>query len=142
MSFYSLPLDPEDHPKTAFVTRRGQWQFTRSPMGACNSPSAYSRIMALVLRGLTYLTVLCFIDDCIVVGRNFSEHLANVETVLQRFQQAQLLLKPKKCKFFQHEVRFLGHIVSPDGIAVDPPENSCNSTMAISKEHYLSLIHI
>ena len=124
MGFYSLPLDPEDRPKTAFVTRWGQWQFTRSPMGACNSPSAFSRLMALVLRDLTYLTVLSFAHDCVVVGRNFAEHLANVETVLQRFQQAQLLLKPKKCKFFQHEVRFLGHIVSAEGIAVDPQKTA------------------
>jgi len=75
--------------------------------------------MALVLRGLTYLTVLCFVDDCIVTGGTFSGHLANVEEVLKRFQKAGLLLKPKKCKFFQKVVSFLGHVVSSEGIAVD-----------------------
>ena len=120
MSFYSLPLAPEDRPKTAFVTRRGQFQFRRSPMGISNSPAAFSRLMALALRGLTYLIALTFVDDVIIVGRNFAEHLKNVETVLQRFKRAQLLLKPKKCSFFQKEVRFLGHVVSAEGIAVDP----------------------
>jgi len=75
--------------------------------------------MALVLRGLTYLTVLCFVDDCIVTGGTFSEHLTNVEEVLRRFQKAGLLLKPTKCKFFQKVVKFLGHVVSSEGIAVD-----------------------
>ena len=75
--------------------------------------------MALVLRGLTYLTVLCFVDDCIVTGGTFSEHLANVEEVLKRFQKAGLLLKPTKCQFFQKVVKFLGHVVSSEGIAVD-----------------------
>ena len=124
MSLYCVPLHPSDRDKASFVTRKGQFRFKRMAMGLCNSPSAFSRLMSLVLRDLTYLICLSFIDDCLVIGRSFDEHLTNVETVLQRFEQANLRLKPKKCKFFQHQVNFLGHVVSQDGVGVDPRKTS------------------
>jgi len=89
--------------------------------------------MALVLRDLTYLICLSFIDDCIVIGRSFDEHLSNVQTVLQRLKHAKLLLKPKKCCFFQHQVKFLGHIVSKDGVGVDPQKTSVISQWPFPK---------
>jgi len=94
-------------------------------MGACNSPRAFARLMTLVLSGLTYLCCLIYIDDTIVLDRTFDEHLANMDTVLQRFRQANLKLKPTKCKIFQRRVRFLGHIVSADGVEVEPKKVQC-----------------
>jgi len=52
------------------------------PQGAKNSFSAFGRLMSLILPGLTYLIVISFVDDCVVMGRNFPDHLANVKTVL------------------------------------------------------------
>ena len=72
--------------------------------------------------------MLCFVDDCIVTGGPFSEHLANVEEVLRRFQKAGLLLKPTKCKFLQKVVKFLGHVVSSEGIAVDSKKHQLSSS--------------
>ena len=119
-SFYAVSLDPVDRDKTAFVTRRGQFRYTRMPMGTSNSPSVFARLMSLVLHGLTYLCCLVFIDDTIIMGRSFEDHLKNVELVLQRFREAKLRLKPSKCRFFHRRVKFLGHIVSQDGVEVDP----------------------
>lgn len=53
------------------------------------------------------MCVLSFIDDCIVIGRTFDEHLLNLQLVLNRFRFARLKLKPKKCRLFQSEVSFL-----------------------------------
>jgi len=90
-SFFQLPLaTEEDKRKTAFVTRRGQYRFTRMPMGANNSPSVFARLMTLVLHGLTYLCCVTFIDDCIVMSKSFVDHLRHVELVLQRSRQASL----------------------------------------------------
>ena len=124
-SFYAIPLDPRDRDKTAFATRRGQYRFCRCPMGISNSPGLFARLMTLVLHGLTYFCCLVFIDDTIVLGRDFDDHLLNVETVMQRFRQSGLKLKPGKCKFFQKRVKFLGHVVSQDGVGVDPLKVSC-----------------
>ena len=59
-------------------------------------------------------------DDIIVIGRDFNDHLRNLESVLQRFQDNNLKLKPKKCSLFQREVIYLGKLISEEGIAINP----------------------
>jgi hypothetical protein len=56
----------------------------------------------------------------IVIGRTFQEHLLNLRKVFQRFREARLKLNPAKCQLFRKEVRYLGHIVSPEGVTTDP----------------------
>jgi hypothetical protein len=68
--------------------------------------------MNLVLRGLTWSIVLAFLDDALVLGRDFEDHLANLRAVFKRFRRFDLKFKPKKCALFQTHVEFLGRIVS------------------------------
>ena len=83
-------------------------------------PLLSNDIMELVLRGLHWSNCLVYLDDVIVVGKSFSDHMANLEQVLSRFRDANLKLKPSKCHFLHTQVRFLGHMVSKDGILPDP----------------------
>jgi len=76
--------------------------------------------MTLVLHGLTCQCCLVFIDDCIVMSPSFDDHLCHVGLVLQRFRQANLKLKPSKCHLLQRRLKFLGHIVSSQGVKVNP----------------------
>ena len=76
--------------------------------------------MEQVLRGLHWKTALLYLDDVIVIAPDFQSHLDRLAEVLQRLQQAGLKLKPKKCELLQTEVRYLGHLVSAEGIATDP----------------------
>ncbi|GBM15589.1 Transposon Ty3-I Gag-Pol polyprotein [Araneus ventricosus] len=76
--------------------------------------------METVLRGLTSEACLVYLDDIIIVGRTFQEHLNNIRKVFQRLQKATLKLSPKKCRFFRKEVSYLGHIISVDGVKTDP----------------------
>lgn len=78
----------------------------------------------MALKGLTYVCCLVYIDDTVVLGRNFEDHCQNLEKVLDRFRQANLKLKPQKCKLFQLRVKFLGHIVSRNGIEVNPEKTA------------------
>lgn len=59
-------------------------------------------------------------EDIIVTGQNFFDHLNKLRQVIERLRQANLKLKAKKCKFFQKEVTFLGHVVSDNGVKTDP----------------------
>ncbi len=86
------------------------------PFGLCNAPATYSRVMGLVLRGLTWEVVLAFLDDILVLGSSFDGHLATLERVFQRFRNYQLKLKPRKCELFQRKVDFLGRVVSRNGL--------------------------
>ncbi len=59
-------------------------------------------------------------DDVIIIGRDFDEHISNLEAVFLRLRQAGLKLKPGKCTFLQCQVRYLVYFVSGDGVATDP----------------------
>ena len=76
--------------------------------------------MDLVLAGLQISQCLVYLDDVIVIGRTFDEHLSNLREVFQRVRDAGLKLKPAKCAFFQEKVFYLGHEVSRKGVATDP----------------------
>jgi hypothetical protein len=56
----------------------------------------------------------------IILGRTFSEHLANLNSVFGRLREAGLKLQPRKCNFLRHEVSYLGHVVSDKGVTADP----------------------
>ena len=76
--------------------------------------------MDLVLNGLTWQICLLYLDDVLIYSRTFDEHIERVKLVLERIKGANLKLKPSKCKFCQHSVRFLGSIVSKEGVSPDP----------------------
>ena len=72
------------------------------------------------LAGLTFKSCLVFIDDVIIISKTFDEHLSHLTTVFQRIRSAGLKLKPSKCHFAAPKVHYLGHIISKDGVSVDP----------------------
>jgi hypothetical protein len=86
--------------------------------GLCNSPATYARVINLVLRGLNWKVVLAFLDDILVLGRDFEGHLANLRAILVRFREYGLKLKPKKCELSQKKVEFLGRVVGPRGMHI------------------------
>src|SRR6266516_5687451 len=93
-SFYQVPLAVEDRYKTAFLSRKGQWQFTRLGMGLNNSPSVFQRLMDLVLKGVQWSSCLVYIDDVIIFGTSFEELMVRQTEVFQRLRAANLKLKP------------------------------------------------
>ena len=114
----------EDQPKTAFTTPEGLFQFRVMPFGLCNAPATFQRLMDRVLSELKWSSCLVYLDGIIIVGTSFSDHLRNLAGVLQRLREAELKLKPSKCKWCQKSVTFLGHIVSEESIAVDPSKTA------------------
>ena len=118
--YWQVELEPEHREKTAFCTQDGLFEFKVMPFGLCNAPATFQRLMDMVLLGLQWTSCLVYLDDVIILGKNFHDHLGNLQQVFERFRQAGLKMKPGKCKIFQKKVPFLGHIVSESGIATDP----------------------
>jgi len=131
--FWQVAIDPRDADKTAFVTRKGQFRFKVLSFGLANSPSIFQHLMSMVLAGLNWDVYLVYIDDIIVVGRSFGDHLRNVAQVFQRLRQAGLKLKPSKCKLFQERAAFLGHVISRNGVEPDPEKVSCIAEWPLPK---------
>lgn len=117
-AYWQVPVKKEDQPKTAFITKYGLYQFTRMSFGLCNAPSTYARAMDLVLRGLNSEIVLCFLDDILVMGKDFEDHMSNLRAVFERFRQYGIKLKPRKCDLCKQEVSFLGRKVNKNGMAI------------------------
>ena len=118
--YHQFRVQDEDTDKTAFITRRGQFKFVKMLFGLCNAVSSFQRGMDLILAGLNLNVCMVFLDNIVLFSRTPEEHLQRLETLLERFKEANLKLKPSKCKLLQTEVEFLGHIVSKDGIATNP----------------------
>ena len=76
--------------------------------------------MQCVLSGLTYEQCLFYLDDIVVFGGSFQQHLERLKTVFLHPKKAGMKLKPNKCHFTRSEVRYLGHVVSRGGIQADP----------------------
>jgi hypothetical protein len=84
--------------------------------------------MEQMLAGLPWRVAMVYIDDILVSGRTFEEHLCNVRMVLERLREAKLKLSPGKCYLFQSQVGYLGHILSANGICTDPRKIEAVST--------------
>ena len=119
--YFQIPVAEKDRPKTAFsFPGGGLWQFKRMPMGMSNSAPVFERLMEKVLSGLTWKICLVYLDDIIIFSKSFESHIENLQEVFLRLREANLKLSPKKCHFFQKKVKFLGHVVSEEGVATDP----------------------
>ncbi len=116
--YWQILVHPGDKHKTAFITKYGLFQHVCMPFWLCNTPATFSRAMDLVLRGLTWKTVLAYLDDVIILGKSFSDNMTNVCEVLDRFRKHGLKLKPHKCSFCRTQVQFLGHLVDQEGIHI------------------------
>ena len=117
--YWRVENDPETADKTTFITRKEAYKFKILPFGLSNAPAIFQRLMNLVMVGLTWEACLVFLDDLIVMSSTFEQHLDRLQAVFNRLRFANLKLKPSKCRLFQKEVKFLGSVVSGDGIEPD-----------------------
>ncbi|RVW97780.1 Transposon Ty3-I Gag-Pol polyprotein [Vitis vinifera] len=118
--YHQLRVRGEDVPKTAFRTRYGHYEFLVMPFGLTNAPAAFMDLMNRVFKPYLDQFVVVFIDDILVYSRSREEHEGHLSIVLQTLRDKQLYAKLKKCEFWLDRISFLGHVVSNDGISVDP----------------------
>ena len=105
---------------TAFITSDGLFQFKVMPFGLTNAPATFQRFMDAVLAGYKWKNLLVYMDDICVFSSTFEQHLKDLREVFTRLRSANLKLKPSKCHFAQDKIKFLGHIVTSEGILPDP----------------------
>jgi hypothetical protein len=106
--------------KTAFCTCYGLFESLVMPFGLTNTPATLQNYINDILA--PYLDHFCttYLDDTLIYSNNFEEHQQHVHLVLDAFAKAGLYLKPEKCEFHQQEVKYLGLIISMEGIKMDP----------------------
>ena len=120
LGHWQVGMDPESQLKTAFCSHSGLYTFTVMPFRLCNALATFQRLMETVLAGLARDKCFVYLDNILVVGRSFKEHLCNLREVFGRMRKARLHLKPEKCHLAKCEVAYLGYKVSNQGIAAEP----------------------
>ena len=118
--YWQVPVEQESIPKTAFVIPGGgNFEFLKLPFGMTNAVPTFQRLMATVLQGSLGTKCLVYLDDVLVFGSSFEEHLANLQVVFEAIRKAGLKLNPRKCVFAETKVKFLGYELSGEGLAPD-----------------------
>nr|CAB3451516.1 unnamed protein product [Digitaria exilis] len=118
--YYQMKIRPEDIPKTAFTTRYGLFEFTVVSFGLTNAPAYFMNMMNKVFMDELDKFVVVFIDDILIFSETEEEHEEHLRIVLEKLRQNQLYAKFNKCEFWMKRVAFLGHVLTAEGVAVDP----------------------
>lgn len=119
-SYHQIKIRASDILKTAFSTRYGLYEYLVMPFGLTNASAYFMYLMNSVFMPELDKFVVVFIDDILVYSKTEEEHAKHLHTVLQRLRDHHLYAKFSKCDFWLKEIKFLGHTVSQEGIAVDP----------------------
>ena len=114
--YHQMPLKKEESEISAFVVPWGQYEWSdRTPFGLKGAGYSFQRMMTTILGECNYSDALCYLDDILVWGSTWKEHISRLRRVLGKIRDAGLALSPEKCKFGVTEVEYLGAVVS-DGM--------------------------
>jgi hypothetical protein len=119
-AFHRIRIREGDEWKTAFRTHKGHYEYLVMPFGLTNAPATFQAYINNVLRDYIDVFVCVYIDDILVYSRTKEEHVEHVRKVLHALKKHKLRLKPSKSEFHRKRIKFVGCVVTPDGIKVDP----------------------
>lgn len=114
--YHQVPLDEDSREITAFTTGEQLYQYTKLPFGVTNGPATFSRLVSIVLTGIPFDQAQAYLDDILVVGKDFKDHLRNLDSVFARLRMHGLKLGAPKCELFRSKVNYLGHVIGREGI--------------------------
>jgi hypothetical protein len=118
--YHQIKISAEDMLKMAFTTRYGLYEYFVMYFGLTNALAHFVYLMNSVFMPEVDKFVMVFIDDILVYSKTMEEYEEHLRIVLQQLREHQLYAKFSKCEFWIMEVPFLGHVISPEGITVDP----------------------
>ncbi|GJW05461.1 reverse transcriptase domain-containing protein [Tanacetum coccineum] len=117
--FFQIPIALEDQEKTTFTCPYGTFAYRRMPFGLCNAPATFQRCMMAIFHEMVEDFMEVFMDDFSVFGNSFDQCLNNLDKMLGRCEETNLVLSWEKCHFMVKEGIVLGHKISGKGIEVD-----------------------
>ena len=119
--YWQVELEEEAKPLTAFTMGpSGFWEFEYMPFGLTNAPATFQRLMESSLGELHLNWCIIYLDDIIVFSQTPEEHVYRLKAFFNKLRAASLKLKPSKCDLFKKEIKYLGFIVSNEGVSTDP----------------------
>ena len=117
--YFQIEIAPENQEKTTFTCPFGTYAYRRMPFGLCNAPATFHRCMLSMFSDMVKRIMEVYMDDITVYRSDFEECLTNLEAILQRWIEKNLVLNWEKCHFMVNQGTVLGHVISSRGIEVD-----------------------
>ena len=118
--YHQIKIQPQDIPKTAFYTRYGLYEHLVMSFSLTNAPAFFMYLMNSVFMLELDKFIEVFIDDILIYSKNKEEHALHLQIVLTRLREHKLYAKFSKCEFWLDRVQFLGHVLTLEGISIDP----------------------
>ncbi|KAJ1579008.1 hypothetical protein NDA15_003982 [Ustilago hordei] len=109
-----------DEWKTAFGTQLGLYEYLVMPFGLANAPAHFQSFINDIFRDIIGIYVVVYLDDFLIFSDTEEAHVKHVTEVLTRLRSNRLFAKLSKCEFHTKTVEFLGYIIKPTGIEMDP----------------------
>ena len=113
-AYLQLQMNEESKKYLTINTHKGLYQYNRLLFGVASAPAIWQRTIEQILQGLP--RVQCILDDMVITGRDDKEHLENLDKVLQRLEEFNVTVNKDKCRFFEKEIEFCGHIIDKHGL--------------------------
>ena len=117
-AYRALEICDKDKNKLAFSFESDMYQHERMAFGLADAPATFSYVMRIILNGLK--GVFNYLDDVLIIRRGLDNFITSLKELFKKLSEYGLLLKPSKCKIGLKEVPFLGHILTPTGIKIQP----------------------
>ncbi|MCI24121.1 retrotransposon protein, partial [Trifolium medium] len=118
--YHQIKVKAEDVPKTAFRTRYGHYEYIVMSFGVTNAPAIFMEYMSRIFHPFLDKFVVVFIDDILIYSKSEEEHKDHLRIILQVLEEKKLYAKLSKCEFWMKKISFLGHVISSEGLVVDP----------------------
>ena len=118
--YHQVRIKDEDVFKIVFRNQYGHYEFVVMPFGLTNAPVVFMCLMNNVVHKYLDKFVVVFIDDILIYSKTEEEYKEHLKIVLQELRDHQLFAKFSKCDFFKDKIQYLGHVVTKEGIPMDP----------------------
>ncbi|XP_019166967.1 PREDICTED: uncharacterized protein LOC109162738 [Ipomoea nil] len=121
--YHQISMHEEDAEKTAFTTPEGIFCYLVMPFGLKNARATYTRMVAKLFKTVLGRNMEAYVDDMIVKSRKATSHVEDLGEVFSIMKKFNLRLNQKKCTFTVDGGKFLGIMVTRNGIEPNPEKN-------------------
>ena len=117
--YHQIKIKESDIPKTAFNTHMGHYEFLVLPFGLTNAPATFQNLMNEIIPAELHHFCLVYLDDILIFSKTEDDHEKHLRLVLDILRKHKLIARLCKCAFYKESIKWLGHIISENGVAVD-----------------------